>query len=188
MRIVDSDKDLIKRINESGFLDEMKSIIFCDWFVIHEKNNQIIGMAGVGGLFNTTHLIVEKKFRNIGLGPILYRELINEAKNRGYSYLATYQDPNNIDSVKIHKWLNFETIFRIHYSKEIVQDVKILVFKPKGKIIRKFLRIFNSLLGTIILTSILKITKGLFPQILGHEIEGLEDVNISTAIRNFKKI
>ena len=34
----------------------------------------------------------------------------------------------------------------------------------------------------------IKIMKGVFPQILGHEIEDLDDVNIRTSIRNFEKI
>jgi GNAT superfamily N-acetyltransferase len=188
MYIQEMNSKFKEKLMKSELSKEMKSIVLCDWFVIHEKENKIIGIAGVGGLFNITYLIVEKNFRSVGLGPMLFRKLVNEAKSRGYSYLATYQDPNNINSFKIHKWLNFETIFRIHYSKNIVQDVKFLVLKPKGKIIRRFLKMFNSLFGIIILTSILKIMKGVFPQILGHEIEDLDDVNIRTSIRNFEKI
>ena len=136
-------------------------------------------------------------FNSLNKVGVLYNTIkLNEYDKLDNKYFfgsLTFQDQGfslgvDINSFKIHKWLNFETIFRIHYSKNIVQDVKFLVLKPKGKIIRRFLKMFNSLFGIIILTSILKIMKGVFPQILGHEIEDLDDVNIRTSIRNFEKI
>ena len=65
------------------------------------------------------------------MGKKLQGDLVNEAKNRGYSFLTVFNDPRNIVSENLHNSLGYETVFRINYAETIVNDVKIIVFKKR---------------------------------------------------------
>ena len=70
----------------------------------------------------------------------------------------------------------------------MVREVGILVFTTKGKIIAKILSIFNTLIGTILLAFILKITKPLFVTAFTLLPEEFPNPSILHIIKNFKKI
>ena len=191
MRMVNVDKNIITKLRESGISDEMKSLELCDWLIIHEHQNRIIGVAGVSTIFHITHLQILPKYQMKGLGPLIYREMINEAKKRNYSFLSTYQEANNIQSSKIHEFHNTSLMFRIHFSKEKIMDVRFVAWNKKGKILEKFFRFFNSWFGMSILACMLKILQPLYPKLLGHFVDDGRYVlkpSIMWIIKNFEKI
>lgn len=187
MRIVDVNKNVIQELRRSGISREMKSLEACKWIVLEELDGKIIGAVGLGGLFNVSGIQIDKNFRGKGIGKMIQGALVEEAKRRGYSFITVFIDPRNPVTAKLHNFFGYRTIFRIHYSPEIVQDVKILIFKPGGKIVAKFLSIFNTRIGIALLGLTLKISKFLFRRVFLYS-EEVPDPNIKWIIKNFEKI
>ena len=111
----------------------------------------IVGAAGMGGIFHTSSINIHEKFRGKGYGKKIQKGLVNEARKRNYSFVTVFVDPRNDSSIKMHDGLDYETIFRIHYSKDVIQDIKIIIFKKRGFIVKKFLRCFNTKIGVFLL-------------------------------------
>ena len=99
-----------------------------------------------------------------------------------------FNDPRNIPSTKLHDSLGYQTIFRIHYSEEIVNDVKAIIFKKQGKIIINFLKLFNSKYGMLFLGIILKVLKSIFPSLIIYNEDDLKSPDIGCMLRKFEKI
>ena len=191
MRIVNVDKNIISKLRESGISHEMKSIELCDWLVIHEEQDKIIGAGGIATTFHITQLQIHPEYQMKGLGPLIYREMIKEAKRRNYSFLSTYQEASNTQSSKIHEFHNMSLMFRIHFSKEKIMDVRFIAWNRKGKILEKFFRFFNSRFGMLILACMLKISQPLYPNLLGHFVDDGRYVlkpSIMWIMKNFTKI
>ena len=187
MRIVNVDSEIIEELRHSGISKEMKSLESSDWLVLAEVDKKTAGASGPGSLFNFNHIQVIEKFQNKGLGVLLAREVINESRKRGYSFITGMIDPTNKQSV-FHYKLGWEAIFRIHYSSEIIQDVTIFTFNRRGKIVKSFLGIFNNILGMSILACLLKIFKSIFPLIINYNEKIIPDANLTYIIKNFEKI
>lgn len=188
MRIVNVDDKIIQKLRSSGISEQMKTLESSDWLVIDEINEDIMGAAGIGGLFHVSGIQVNQNFRGKGLGKILQGKLVQEAKRRGFSFVTVFVDPRNETSVKLHSSFNYNTIFRIHYSDEIIQDVKIIIFKPRGKIVKKFLGCFNSKIGIFLLACVLKVTKPLFKKMVYYSEENIPSPSIKTIVSKFEKI
>ena len=191
MRMVNVDKNIISKLRESGISDEMKSLELCDWLIIHEHQNRIIGAVGVATTFHITQLQIHPEYQMRGLGPLIFREMISEAKRRNYSFVSTYQEANNVQSTKIHEFHNMSLMFRIHFSKEKIMDVRFVAWNRKGKILEKFFRFFNSRFGMSILACMLKISQPLYPKLLGHFVDDGRYVlkpSIMWIMKNFTKI
>ena len=187
MRIVNIDSEIIKELRHSGISKEMKSLESSDWMVLAEVDKKTAGASGVGGLFNYNDIQVIEKFQSKGIGVLLIREVINESRKRGYSFITGTIDPANKPSVVLHNKLGFESIFRIHYSPEIIQDVIIFTFNWRGKIVKSFLGIFNNILGMSILACLLKIFKAMFPKIINYNEKKIPNPDIKYIIKNFEK-
>lgn len=188
MKILNMDHEVKKRLFQSGITKAMRSIESCDWVVIEEANNQIIGAAGLGGLFHVSGIQILEDYIGKGLGKKLQAELINESKRRKYSFITVFNDPRNIPSSKLHDSLGYETIFRIHYSKDIVNDVKAKIFKKKGSYVVNLLKIFNTKFGMLLLGLILKTVKSAFPSLIIYNEENLVNPDIVWMLKNFEKI
>ena len=188
MQVVTVDKKIIERLRKSGISSEMKSIELCDWLVIQEMNGNILGAAGIGSLLNTTTLQIGKNFRSKGIGPKIFVEFVNEAKKRKYSFLLGSTEVSNIASSRIHEFVDMHVVFRIPYSKDRILDIRLLPFNAKGKIIGKLFRFFNLRIGMFILACILRISKPIFPRVLGHTTEDIPDPNITWIMKNFNKV
>lgn len=187
-KIVDVDNNIIQKLRESGLSKEMKSLEFCKFLAIYEEDNKIIGAGGMGGIFNIPSLQINKEHQGKGIGKILLEDTIKEAKKRGFSYISGSRDPENSMAIKLHDFFGFKKVFRVHYSPGMIRDVIILELCPRGNIIQKLLRIFNTLFGTMVLAILLKIGKSLFPIFLTYPPEEFPDVNIIHMIKNFEKI
>ena len=188
MKIVNVDSKIIEKLRTSGISEQMKTLESSDWLVIDENNEDITGAAGMGGIFHVSSIQVNQNFRGRGIGKMLQGKLIQEAKRRGFSFVTVFIDPRNQTSVKLHDSFNYSTIFRIHYSDEIIQDVKIIIFKPRGNIVKKFLGCFNSKIGIFLLACVLKVTKPLFKKMVYYSEENIPSPSIKTIVSKFEKI
>ena len=83
---------------------------------------------------------------------------------------------------------NHETLFRINYAEDIINDVKIIVFKKRAIIVKKFLKIFNSKIGMLGLGILLKFTRKIFPKIILYSEENIPEPSIMNMINRFEKI
>ena len=188
MKIISVDKNIIRKLRESSVSTEMKSLESCDWVVLYEENGIIGGAAGMGGMFNVSGIQLNENFRGRGIGKKIQKELIDESCRRGYSFITVFNDPGNTSSVKLHDSLGYEKLFRIHYSKGIVNDVKGISFDKKGKLLIGFLRIFNTKIGTVALAILLKILKTSFPKLIIYDEDELPSPDIKWIVNNFEKI
>jgi GNAT superfamily N-acetyltransferase len=188
MKTADMNENIKYALRDSGISNEMKSLESCDWIVYEESDGKIVGAAGIGGSFHVSGIQISDEFQGKGLGRLLQSEVIDEAKRRKYSFITVFNDPRNIPSEKLHNSFGYKTVFRVHYSPEIVNDVKILVFRSQGKIVEKFLGIFNTRLGTFLLACLLKVTKSLFPKVILYSEDTIPDPSIRSMVNNFEKI
>lgn len=188
MNITKINDEVIKQLRLHDISTKMRSLETADWVVFETINNEIVGAVGISGLFHSSSIQIHEKFRNKGLGERIQKKLIDEARNRNFSFVTVFVDPRNISSQKMHEKAGYETIFRVHYSKSIIQDVKIIVFKKRGHIVRKILGFFNSKFGTLLLGIILKIFKNYFKNIIGYNENEVPIPSLKHMIQNFEKI
>ena len=188
MRIVNVDNNIIKELRKCDISTKMRSLESCEWVVLEEIDGIIIGAAGLGGLFHVSGIQISEIHAGKGIGKRLQNELINESKRRGYSFILVFNDPRNIHSERLHNSLGYERIFRIHNSDEKIQDVRIIIFKSSGKIIKKFLSCFNSKIGIFFLACTLKATKPLFKKVLSYNEENIPSPSIITIVSKFEKL
>ena len=134
------------------------------------------------------NILIQEDVRGKGYGEKIQKELVSEARKRNYSFVTVFVDPRNNSSIKMHDGLGYETIFRIHYSKDVIQDIKIIIFKRRGNMIRKFLRCFNTKIGIFFLACILKISRGLFKKMFAYDEKEIPVLSIKNIVTNFKKI
>ena len=188
MRVVDTDESIIQGLRRTGLSKEMGSLESCSFLVLEEDNGKIVGAGGVGGLFNVPSLQIDKEYQGKGIGKILLSATLEEAKRRGYSFISGSRNPENVRAIKLHDFHGFQPVFRIHYSQGMVRDIIILVLRPRGKIVAKFLSLFNNLIVTIILACVLRIAKPLFRKVLTYPPEDFPDPDIKHIISNFEKL
>ena len=123
------------------------------------------------------------------MGKKLFKEIVEEAKKKNYSFITDSINPENTPVVKLVRHFGFKPLFRIHYADNLVRDVGILVLKTKGKVMEKILKLFNTKIGIAILAISLKISKSsLFKWILTYPPEEFPDPRIIYIIKNFEKI
>jgi len=188
MKIVNMSENIRNALRNSGISNKMRSLESCDWIVYEELDRKIVGAAGIGGSFHVSGIQISNDFQGKGLGKLLQGAVIDEAKRRNYSFVTVFNDPRNVPSEKLHNSFGYKTVFRVHYSTEIVNDVKILVFKSQGKIVERFLGVFNTRLGTFLLACLLKATKSLFPKIILYNEDTIPNPSIRCMVKNFEKI
>tara|TARA_B100000029_G_scaffold85442_1_gene75928 strand:+ start:618 stop:1184 length:567 start_codon:yes stop_codon:yes gene_type:complete len=188
MDISDNSIEIINQLRESNISKLMKSLEASDWLVYEKKNNRIIGAAGIGGIFHTSSIFIDESLRGKGYGKKIQQGVINEAKKRHYSFVTVFVDPRNTSSIKLHDELGYQNIFRIHYSKKIVQDIKIIVFRKKGYLVRTLLGFFNTKIGNLFLVCMLKIFRGYFKTIFAYDENEIPSLDFKISIKNFEKI
>ena len=180
--------EIKKKLRLSGISTSMKSLESSEWIVYETENNELVGAAGIGGLFHSSSINVHEKFRGKGLGKKIQIELVKEAKRKKFSFVTVFVDSRNASSQKMHDEVGYKTIFRIHYSNEIIQDVKIIILKKRGIIIEKFLKCFNTKIGIFFLGCSLKIFKNYFNSVIGYDEEKIPIPSIKHIVQNFEKI
>jgi L-amino acid N-acyltransferase YncA len=188
MEIINTNTKIIDKLRNSEISTKMKSLESCEWFVLEKEGDKIAGAAGMGGTFHVSGIQINENFRGKGIGKKIQKELIDESQRRNYSFITVFNDPRNTTSVNLHDSLGYKKIFRIHYSKGIINDVKAISFNRKGKIFIKFLEIFNTKIGTVFLAMSLKTFKTFFPKLIIYNEENSPSPDIKWIIKNFEKI
>ncbi|MDC0171498.1 GNAT family N-acetyltransferase [Candidatus Nitrosopelagicus sp.] len=188
MKIVDIDKNIIEKLRKSNISTKMKSLESCDWLVLEEKGDIIKAAAGMGGIFHVSGIQIHENFRGKGIGKIIQKELIDESERKGYSFITVFNDPSNTTSVKLHDGLGYEKIFRIHYAKGVVNDVKGISFNKKGRLIIKLLSFFNTKIGMVFLAISLEFLKTIIPKLIIYNEENGPSPNMKWIIKKFEKI
>ena len=127
MQVTKTTVEIIKQLQFFNISTKMRSLESSDWIVYEQIDDKIMGAAGMGGLFHSSSINVHEKFRGKGLGKKIQIELVKEAKRKNFSFVTVFVDSRNASSQKMHDEVGYKTIFRIHYSNEIIQDVKIII-------------------------------------------------------------
>ncbi len=181
-----------EEIKQKLRLDEisttMKSLESAEWIVYETENDKIVGAAGIGGLFHSSSININEKFQGRGYGKKIQKRLVEEAKFKNFSYVTVFVDPRNTSSVKMHQNVGYQDIFRVHYSSEIIQDVKIIVLKKEGEFVKYLLSAFNTKIGMFFLASILKIFQNNFRQLIGYNEKNIPKLSFNYIIKKFEKI
>ena len=110
MKIVDVDDKIRKKLIRSGISEEMGSLENCDFLAIVENDKKIVGASGIGGIFQVLSLQIHPDYFNKGLGPKLIKMVIEEAKNRKYSYISASRNPENINAVRLHDFFKLRKL------------------------------------------------------------------------------
>jgi GNAT superfamily N-acetyltransferase len=189
VNIVVPNKDIIKKLRDSGLSIKMKPLEDCDFLVIAEHEGKLIGACGIGGLFHVISIQIDDKYQNRGIGIKLLDSTIKESKKRNYSFLLHTTNTKNYNSLKILGFFGISTDFRINYSPGFTRDIGILKLRKRGKIIHNIMKAFNNKISMIILVTFIKIFRRLlFKFILTFNSEDYPAPNIIYAIKNFQKI
>ena len=188
VQVTKTNVEIIKQLQFFNISTKMRSLESSDRIVYEQIDDKIMGAAGMGGLFHSSSINVHEKFRGKGLGKKIQIELVKEAKRKNFSFVTVFVDSRNTSSQKMHDEVGYKTIFRIHYSNEIIQDVKIIILKKRGIIIEKFLKCFNTKIGIFFLGCSLKIFKNYFNSVIGYDEEKIPIPSIKHIVQNFEKI
>ena len=188
MNIKNTNDEIVKQLRLHNISTKMRSLESSDWIVYETIDNEIVGAVGISGLFHSSSIQIHEKFRNRGFGVKIQKKLVDEAKNRNFSFVTVFVDPRNISSQKMHEKVGYETIFRIHYSENIVNDVKAIIFKKQGGIVIDLLKIFNSKFGMLFLGLTIKVLKSKFPSLIIYDEDNLKSPDIGCMLRKFEKI
>ena len=61
MIVENTTKEIISILKKSKLSTDMKSLEVSEWIVLEDKDNEIIGAAGIGGMFHTSSININKK-------------------------------------------------------------------------------------------------------------------------------
>ena len=173
-----------------------KNLNFRDQNIINSLDNPFKENSHIkilGGNLAPGHCIskvydTNEKFRGKGYGEDIQKRLIAEAKTKNFSFVTVFVDPRNTASTIMHDKVGYKTIFRIHYSSDIIQDVKIIILKRKGVLVEGFLKLFNTKIGMFCLGCLLKVFRGFFKNIIGYNEQISPIPSLKHIIQNFEKI
>ena len=68
MQVEKTTRKIISELQKSKISTEMKSLEVSEWIVFEKEDDEIVGAAGIGGMFHTSSINISKKFRVKGLG------------------------------------------------------------------------------------------------------------------------
>jgi len=192
MKVLDLDDDIIQKIQKLDIEENFKDTFSnSDFLIIEDNNGDIIGIAGVGGIFHIGGIYVKKESRGRGIAKKLNLERDNELQKRNYSFFigTTYQkNPNSEEISKILQERNARPVFAFNYYDDFITTIFIQEFNWKGKLLGKFLNFFNSKFGTFCLALLLKITKKFWSKLFITQSDFYPKINIRYSIDNFYKI
>lgn len=102
------------------FLDELKKELDSDKynFFVAEERGEVIGIAGWGKVSNYLSryastkkpvelYIIASKYRGKGIGNVLIKKIIEEAKNSGFTEMLCYSPETHNGSWKFYETLGF---------------------------------------------------------------------------------
>lgn len=192
MRVIIPDKEALSKLRRLGMEDSFfNTFANADFLVVEEKDDDIIGVAGVGGLFHIGGIFVDKKFRGKGISTKLNKKRDEELKNRGYSFFigTTYSDNPSAKSISnILKDRKARPVFTFAYSKGFATTLFIQEFNTTGRLLGKMLDFFNSKFGTLCLAMLLKVTQPVWNQMFLASSANYKKISIMYSVKNFNKV
>jgi len=192
MRIITPKTRLREKLVKMGAEEKfVNTFMNSDFLVIEEKGNDLIGVAGVGGIFHVGGIFVQEEFRGTGLGSKLNLMRDEEIKKRGYSFFigTTYRkNPTAKPISKILDERKAHPVFAFNYYEGFITTLYIQEFNLKGRIMGKFLNFFNNKFGTLCLAIMLKLGQKFWNQLFLAESTEKHKINIGFSVRNFQKI
>lgn len=192
MKVIESDESLYSKLVETGAEPSfIKAFLNSDFLVIEEKDDKIIGVAGVGGIFHVGVIFVVKEHRGKGLGEELNLVRDNQVRERRYSFFigTTYhKNPTAKPISYLLQKRKARAVFSFNYYEGFITTLFIQEFNWKGKILGKFLDFFNIKFGTFCMAVILKLTKKIWNQMFLVESTKSPKINICYSVKNFQKI
>jgi len=192
MKIIIPNTSLKEKIDSLGAEEIfLKAFTNSDFLVIEENDNQIIGVAGVGGLFHIGQIFVKKEHRGTGLGAKLNLLRDKEIRKRGYSFFigTTYtKNPSAKPISGLLKSRKARPVFSFNYYESFITTLYIQEYNWKGKIVGRLLDFFNSKFGTMCLAILLKTSKPIWKNLFLVESTAQSSINICYSVKNFQKI
>ena len=83
------------------------------YFVAKDKNNNILGFAGILKILDEadiTNIVVKKDYRNKGIGTMLLKHLILEAKKQNLLTITLEVNEKNKNAILLYKKFKFEEL------------------------------------------------------------------------------
>ena len=83
------------------------------YFVAKDKNNIILGFAGILKILDEadiTNIVVKKDYRNKGIGTMLLKHLILEAKKQNLLTITLEVNEKNKNAILLYKKFKFEEL------------------------------------------------------------------------------
>ena len=83
------------------------------YFVVKDKNNNILGFAGILKILDEadiTNIVVKKDYRNKGIGTMLLKHLILEAKKQNLLTITLEVNEKNKNAILLYKKFKFEEL------------------------------------------------------------------------------
>jgi len=192
MKVLDLSDDIREKIQKLDMEENFKDTFSnSDFLIIEELDGEIIGIAGVGGLFHIGGIYVKKEFRGKGIAKKLNLERDEELKRRNYSFFigTTYQqNPNSNEISKILQDRNARATFAFNYYDGFITTIFIQEFNWKGKFLGKLLNFFNSKFGTFCLALLLKLTQKFWSRLFITQSDFYPKINIRYSVINFYKV
>jgi len=192
MKIIKPDPSLKQRLMElDAEKNLLKTMLNSKFLVIEEKDKEIIGVAGVGGLFHIGIIFVKAEYRGTGLGSKLNAAREKEIIKRGYSFFigTTYRkNPTAKPISRLLETRKARPVFAFNYYEGFITTLYIQEFNWKGRFLGKFLNFFNSKFGTLCLAILLKTTQRFWGNLFLLESQDQPSINISYSVKNFQKI
>ena len=190
MVIVNINEELKRKLKEDNY-----SVLFLNncynskFLSIHEINSRIIGVGCVGGLMNHYAIELKDEYYGRGLWRNIFKEIHAESQNRNLSFLTGVYKTTNLISIKIQSSLGFIPIFSIDYSKlEGREIVIILSFNSKGKLIKNFMKFFDTKIGNILFSLFFILLKPLLKNIIGLSAGTMPKIDLKYSLYNFEKV
>lgn len=97
--------------NEKILEDELKNEN--SYYIVAKMNEEVIGFAGIKSVIDEAdimNIVTKKDSRGYGIGSILFKHLIDYAKNNGIKKLSLEVNENNLVAIHLYKKFGFEQI------------------------------------------------------------------------------
>lgn len=190
MTIVKVTDELRSRLKKSTFsVGILDNCLNSKFIAIKEVNSKIVGVCFVGGVFNNQGIEILEEFRGKGLSKVLLDEMVEECKKRDISFLTTAFKPSNLPSIKAHMKIGYRVVFTFYYNQfEKKEIVVIRPFNKKGIIFLNFARVFNTHIGNLIFSIILKLSNPILKNVLAFSGDRIPKVDFFKSVKNFEKV
>jgi hypothetical protein len=192
VRIIEPDEKFRDDLSEMNMdIKFINTFIRSDFLVLDENNNEITGVAGVGGIFHIGGIFVKQEYRGKNIASKLNKLRDDELKKRGYSFFigTTYTtNPNANEISKILQDRSARPVFSFSMYNGFTTTLFIQEFNTKGKFVGKFLNFFNTKFGTLCLALALKLVKKFWNNLFLTESSNYEKIDLRYCLKNFHKI